>query len=79
MKGWNHLNRVLNPSTWEASRAGASYLGSCGAEFAGHQLAVGNHFLNEQPLGSDVCELEGGTGGGEVTAAGEEGYGADGQ
>eukprot|EP00959_Pyramimonas_sp_CCMP1952_P027247 572702-Pyramimonas_sp.AAC.1 len=58
MEGWHHLNRVLNTRTWEASRARSSHLGVCGVEFAKHQIDVGNHSVNEQPLGSDVYQLE---------------------
>jgi hypothetical protein len=57
MGGWSRLNRVLNYAQWRATRDIGEQLSRVTANAAHRQHQAGDHFLVENPLGSDLWSL----------------------
>ena len=57
IKGFAHLNRVINHPAWVRSRRVSVPLAKLAGEVALIQVRNGRHFLAEHPQGSDLWSL----------------------
>ena len=54
---WSRLNRIINADTWKKTREVGVKLGNLCAEIAKFQVMNGNHYIAEQPQGSELFGL----------------------
>jgi hypothetical protein len=55
--GWSFLNRIKHPATWLATRKIGELLANITAYACNMQLDRGDHFLVENPLGSEMWTM----------------------